>query len=81
MKNGVWEVVSKPEGNSTITSKWIYKIKHVVDGIIRNHKSRFVSWGLSQKEYIDYDEAFTLLARYTIRAMISRECVLGLNIH
>ena len=81
MKNGVWEVVSKSEGKSTITSRWIYKIKHAVDRIIRNYKSRFVSWGFYQKEYIDYDEAFTLLARYTIGAMISPECVLGWNIH
>ena len=25
-KNGVWEVVLKPEGKSVVTSKWLYKI-------------------------------------------------------
>ena len=34
MKNVVWEVVPKPEGKSVVTSKWLYKIKHVVDGNI-----------------------------------------------
>jgi hypothetical protein len=27
MKNDVWEIVSRPEGKSVVTSKWIYKIK------------------------------------------------------
>ena len=34
MKNDVWAVVPRLEGNSVVTSKWIYKIKHVVDGSI-----------------------------------------------
>ena len=29
MKNDVWDVVLRPEGKSVVTSKWIYKIKHV----------------------------------------------------
>ena len=33
MKNGVWEVVPRPERKSVVTSKWLYKIKHVADGI------------------------------------------------
>ena len=33
MKNDVWDVVPRPEGKSVVTSKWIYKIKNVVDGI------------------------------------------------
>ena len=32
MKNDVWDVVPRSEGNSVVTSKWIYKIKNVVDG-------------------------------------------------
>ena len=34
MKNDVWDVVPRPEGNSVVTSKWIYKIKHAADGSI-----------------------------------------------
>jgi predicted metal-dependent hydrolase len=29
MKNDVWEFVLRPEGKLDVTSKWIYKIKHV----------------------------------------------------
>ena len=42
MKNDVWEVVLRPEGKLVATSKWIYKIKHAVDGSIEN--TRLDSW-------------------------------------
>jgi hypothetical protein len=35
MKNDVWEVVLRPEGKSVVTSKLIYKIKHVADGSVK----------------------------------------------
>ena len=53
MKNDVWDVVPRPEGNSVVTSKWIYKIKHVADGSIEKYKARFVACGFSQKEGVD----------------------------
>ena len=47
MKNDVWEIVLRPKGKSVVTSRWIYKIKHVVDGNIEKHKARFVAQGFS----------------------------------
>ena len=47
MKNDVYDVVPRPKGNSVVTSKWIYKIKHAVDGSIEKYKARFVAWGFS----------------------------------
>ena len=47
MKNGVWEVVPKPEGKLVVTSKWLYKIKHAADGSIEKFKARFVACGFS----------------------------------
>ena len=49
MKNDVWDVVPRPEGKSVVTSKWIYKIKHAVDGSIEKYKEIFVARGFSQK--------------------------------
>jgi hypothetical protein len=46
-----------------VSSKWLYKIKHVVDGSIEKYKERFVSSGFSQKEGIDYEEMFSHVAR------------------
>ena len=45
MKNDVWDVVPRPERKSVVTSKWIYKIKHVVDGNIGKYKARFMACG------------------------------------
>ena len=63
MKNDVWDVVPRLEGNSIVTSKWIYKIKNAPDGSIKKYKARFVACGFSQKEGIDYEEKFSPIAR------------------
>ena len=55
----------RPEGKSVVTSKWVYKIKHAVDGSIDKYKERFVARGFSQQEGEDYDEMFAPVARYT----------------
>ena len=71
MKNDVWEVVSRPEGKSKVTSRWLYKIKHDADGSIEKFKAQCVARGFSQEEGVDYEETFALVARYTsIRSII-----------
>ena len=49
-----------------VSSKWFFKIKHVVDGSIEKYKERFVSRGFSQKGGIDYEETLSPVARYTL---------------
>jgi hypothetical protein len=65
VKNDVWDVVPRPKDKSIVSSKWIYKMKHAVDGSIEKYKARFVTQGFSQKEGIDYEETFAPVARYT----------------
>jgi hypothetical protein len=82
MKNDVWEVVPQPEGKSVIGSRWIYKIKHCVDGSVDKFKARFVAKGFSHKEGIDFSKTFAPVARYSsIRVMISIAVELGWQIH
>eukprot|EP00253_Pinus_taeda_P032732 PITA_32732 len=82
MKNDVWEVVSRPEGKSVVTSIWLYKVKHAGDGSIEKFKVRFVARGFSQVEGVDYEETFTPVARYTsIRSIISIAAEMGWKIH
>jgi hypothetical protein len=72
IKNDVWEIVPRPKSKDVVSSKWIYKIKHVVDGSIEKYKARFVACGFSQKEGIDYEETFPHVAKYTyIRTIIA----------
>ena len=61
----VWEIVLRSNKKSVVTSKWIYKIKHAIEGSIEKYKARFVARGFSQKEGIDYKETFAPVARYT----------------
>jgi hypothetical protein len=82
LKNDVWEVVPRPQGKLVVTSKWIYKIKHAVDGSVEKYKARFVAPGFSQKEGINYDEIFAPVVRYTsIRFIISLASVFGWKLH
>jgi hypothetical protein len=46
MKNDVWEVVPRPEGKSVVTSKWLYKLKHVADGSIEKYKALLCGSGV-----------------------------------
>eukprot|EP00253_Pinus_taeda_P032698 PITA_32698 len=65
MKNDVWDVVPRPKDKFVVTSKWIYKIKHGVDGSAKKYKAKFAARGFSQKEGVDYDEIFAPVAQYT----------------
>ena len=63
MKNDVWDIVLRPEGNFAVTSKWIYKTRF--EGSIERHKTRFVVRGFSQVEGIDYEETFSSVGTAT----------------
>jgi hypothetical protein len=72
INNDVWEIVPRPKNKDVVSSKWIYKIKHVSYRSIEKHKARFVARGFSQKDGIDYKETFSPIARYTsIRTIIA----------
>ena len=78
IKNNVWDILSRPKDKSMISSKWIYKIKHVADGSVEKFKARFVSKGFTQKEGIDYEETFALVTGYTsIQTIIALASILG----
>ena len=82
LKNDVWDIVPRPEGKSIVTSKWIYKIKHIADRSVEKYKVRFVARGFSQKEGIDYDETFAPVARFTsIRTIIALAAAMGWKLY
>jgi hypothetical protein len=65
-----------------VSSKWLFKIKHVVDGSIDKYKEIFVSRGFSQKEGVDYEETFASVARYnSIRTIISLAAKIKWKLH
>jgi hypothetical protein len=82
IKNNVWDIVPRPKDKSVVSSKWIYKIKHVADGSVEKLKEIFVARGFTYKEGIDYKETFSPVARYTsIRTIISLAPILSWKLH
>ena len=82
IKNYVWEIVPRPKGNTVLTFKWLYKIKHVFDDNIEKYKERFVAQVFSQKEGIDYDETFDPVVIYTnIKTIFSLTFIFGWKLH
>ena len=82
LKNDVWENVLRLYGKPVVTSRWIFKIKHVADGSIEKYKERFVASEFSQKEGVDYNEIFAPISRYTsIKMIIDLSSSMGWRLH
>ena len=82
MKNYGGDIVPRPKGKSVVTSKWLFKIKHGIDGNIEKYKAKFIARGFSQKEGEDYDDIFAPIARYTtIRSIVALAASQGWTLH
>jgi hypothetical protein len=82
MRNNVWEIVSRPEGKSMVTSRGLYKVNHATNGSVEKYKAIFVACGFSQKEGVDYEETCAPVARYSsIQAVLSIASEMGWTIH
>ena len=49
MKNEVWDIVSILDGNSVVTSIWLYKIKHGEYGSLKNTRLNYFPEGSLRK--------------------------------
>lgn len=63
IRNNTWELVELLRGKPVIGCKCLYKLKINADGAIEKLKAMFVAKGYTQKEWIDYEEIFTLVAK------------------
>jgi hypothetical protein len=62
--NHTWSVTPLPFHKTSIGCKWVYKIKHKVDGSIERFKARLVTKGYTQKEGFDYYDTFSPVAKF-----------------
>jgi hypothetical protein len=62
-KNRTWELADLLRGHSTITLKWVFKLKRDEAYAIVKHKARLVAHGFVQWERIDFVETFAPVAR------------------
>nr|GEZ79705.1 retrovirus-related Pol polyprotein from transposon TNT 1-94 [Tanacetum cinerariifolium] len=59
----VWELVDRPLCTNVITLKWLWKNKRDEENTVIRNKSRLVAKGYAQKEGVDFEESFALVAR------------------
>ncbi|GKA07503.1 retrotransposon protein, putative, ty1-copia subclass [Tanacetum coccineum] len=57
--NMVWVLVDVPPNYKTIGSKWIFKKKIDMDGIVHTYKARLVTKGYTQLYGVVYEETFS----------------------
>jgi hypothetical protein len=63
-RNHTWTLTTLPRGRSPVDCRWIYKLKHRVDGSIERYKACLVAKGFSQRPGIDYDQTFSPVVKY-----------------
>jgi hypothetical protein len=80
--NATWELVALPKEKKAIGCKWVYKVKHNVDGSMSRYKARLVAKGYAQTYGIDYEETYSPVAKMTtIRAIIAMVITKGWSLH
>jgi hypothetical protein len=79
--NATWELVAPPE-DKKIGCKWVYKVKHNVDGFVSRYKARLVAKGYAQTYGIDYEETYSPVAKMiTIKTLIVMAVTKGWSLH
>jgi hypothetical protein len=81
-RNQVWELVDPPAGCKPFGTKWVLKNKEGEKGEVVRNQSTHVAQGFSQKEGIDYEETFALVARLeAIRILLAFSVAKGFKLH
>nr|GEY90169.1 hypothetical protein [Tanacetum cinerariifolium] len=60
--NEVWVLVELHPNSKTVGSKWLFKKKTDIDGVVHTYKARLVVRGYTQTSWIDYEETFSPVA-------------------
>ena len=80
--NSTWELVKRPSKDSNIIiSKWVFKVKYTVSGLIDRYKARLVARGFTQVYRIDFEETFVPTLRLeSLRMLMAFAVYFGFEI-
>jgi hypothetical protein len=80
--NATWELVAILKDKKVIGCKWVYKVKHNVDGSMNRYKIRLVAKCYAQTYGIDYEETYSPFAKMTIiKVIIAMAVAKGCSLH
>ena len=80
-ENGTWTPATLPVGKRALRTKWVFKFETKA-GRSRRYKARLVVRGFEQREGIDFEETFALVAKFpTVRIMFALATHFDLEIH
>nr|GEW95980.1 putative retrotransposon Ty1-copia subclass protein [Tanacetum cinerariifolium] len=60
--NEFWVLVELPPNGKTVGSKWLFKKKTDMNGVVHTYKPRLAAKGYTQTPEIDYEETFSPVA-------------------
>ena len=63
-RNSTWNIVPLPEGCKVISSHWVFKVKHNMDGSVEHYKACLITKGFSQCPGFNYFETFVSIAKF-----------------
>ncbi len=71
-----------PKDRKPISCKWVFKIKHGVDGELERYKARLVARGFTQTFGVDYNETFAPIVKFvSIRCILALAAIEDMGIH
>jgi hypothetical protein len=75
-------LVPLPKDKKPISCKWVFKIKHGVDGEVERYKVRLMARGFTQTFRMDYNETFTPVTKFvSIRCILALPTIEDMEIH
>ncbi len=80
--NLIWELVALPKDKKVIGCKWVYKVKHNVDGFVSRYKTRLVAKGYAKTYGINYEETYSPVTKMmTINSIVAMAATKGWSLH